>query len=110
MEMYDSSKCVLYKTDFTESDPSVQVHQKGLNTLIRISAERIMEALNRYLQEVDSSVLVHHDCQRRFVDTSKRSNEEVTQPKKLKSSLDICFNWKLHCFLCGKPATDKRKT
>ena len=108
--MYDPTKCVLCKNDFTESDPSVQVRQKGLNTLIRISAERNMEALNIYLQEVDSSVLVHHECRRRFVDTRKRSTEEVTQPKKLRSSLDRCFNWKLHCFLCSEPAIDKKHT
>ena len=83
MEMYDPSKCVPCKTDFTESESSVQVHHKWLNALIRVSAERNMEALNRYLQEVDSSVLLHQDCRRRFVDTSSDST------KKLRSSLDM---------------------
>ena len=38
MAEFNSSKCVLCKGEFTESAPSVQVHHKGLNTLIGISA------------------------------------------------------------------------
>ena len=90
--MYDLSKCALCKSDLTESDPSVQVHQKELNTRIRIIAERNIEAVI-YLQEVDSSALVHHEGRSRFDDTCKRSSEEATQPKTLRLSLDRCFDW-----------------
>ena len=95
------------KGEFTESAPSVQVHHKGLNTLIRISTERKLEELHNYLQEI-KHVFVHHNCRRKFVDTRKRSTEGTFPSKKLRSSLDT-FNWKLHCFLCAEPVDLKHK-
>ena len=108
MEEFNSSKCVLCKHEFTESAPSVQVHHKGLNTLIRISAERELEDLHNYLKETEN-VFVHHDCRRKFVDQRKRSTDGTFPSKKLRSSLDRTFNWKLHCFLCTEPVDLKHK-
>ena len=68
MAEFNLSKCVLCKGEFAESAPSIQVPNKGLNTLIRISAERKLEELHNYLQETEH-VFVHHDCRRKFVDT-----------------------------------------
>ena len=109
MAEFHSSKCVLCKKgEFTESAPSVQVHHKDLNTQIGICAEQKLEELHNYLQEIEH-VFVHHDCRRKFVDTRKRSTEGTFPSKKLRSSLDRTFNWKLHCFLCAEPVDLKHK-
>ena len=39
--------CILCERDF-DNEPAVQVREKGLKTLIRISAERQLHELSRY--------------------------------------------------------------
>ena len=106
-KMDGSSKCVLCKSEFTDTKSAVVVHQKRLVTLVRISRKRNRYDLKNYLKETNGNgeyILVHHDCRRRFVDKRKKPDEEYFPVKSLRSSVEISFNWKLHCFICEETA------
>ena len=55
------------------------------------------------------TVLVHHSCRRKFVDTRKSTSFEMPR-KRLRSSIDNTFDWKTNCFLCTKKAMRKYST
>ena len=53
------------------------------------------------LQNRGTPVHVHHDCRRRLTDFRKKP--VGPEPKRLRSSIDVAFAWKICCFLCSKP-------
>ena len=79
--------------------------EKGLANLIKISKERDMDALHKYLldmRESNGKVSVHHQCRRKFTDTRKRKSNTF-HSKRLQSSSDAPkFDWKESCFLCSE--------
>ena len=111
-KMDGSSNCVLCRCEFTDTNSAVVVHQKGLATLVRVSKKRKDYDLKNYLKQIEETgekVLVHHDCRRRFVDKRKKCDKESFPVKRLRSCLEISFNWKLHCFICGETADWRHK-
>ena len=83
------------------------VGQKGLNTMIQTSIKRQEYEMHKELtrlQQSLSSVHVHHNCRRRFVDLRKRS-DSLPQQRNLRSSTDLSFDWKTCCFFCQKSAS-----
>ena len=95
----------LCQEGFDES-PAVNVYEKGLITLIKLSKEKEMVALHSNLlekSEGNGKVVVHHHCRRKFTDTRKKSSRGKPT-KRLQSSVEIPgFDWKSSCFLfCEK--------
>ena len=73
--------------------------------MIRVSEERDKQDIHDYLVEMKESnqeVKVHHNCRRKFTDSRKKSSDEETSSKRLRSSLEKRFNWKTHCVICEK--------
>ena len=73
--------------------------------MIRVSEERDKQDIHDYLVEMKESnqeVKVHHNCRRKFTDSRKKSSDEETSSKRLRSSLENKFNWKTHCVICEK--------
>ena len=106
-----SPSCVICNSGFTDCSPPTVLYEKGLATLIKISGEDNMIELNNKLKEMErleDTIFVHHHCRRRFTDKRKRSSRTVPS-KRLRSSVETSFSWKLHCFLCGQNAESKRK-
>lgn len=102
---YSADRCVICLQEFEHSLPKVNVFEKGLANLIRISKERDMPRLNEYLLDMranNGKVSVHHQCRRKFTDTRK-SMSNISHPKRLRSSSDAPkFDWKESCFLCSE--------
>ena len=98
--------CALCKSD--EGQMNV-VSEKGLKTMLRASQEKekhdIYDELTR-LRNSEGTVLVHHDCRRKLIDTRKKA---IPEAKKLRSSTDVAFSWKNCCFLCGKLTNMRHK-
>ena len=57
----------------------------------------------------DGNVLVHHNCRWKFVDTQKAQKFEIPK-KRLRSSKENIFDWKMNYFLCPKKAIKKYST
>ena len=104
-EGYSADRCVICLEQFDQSLPKVNVLEKGLANLIKISKERDMNALHKYLldmRESNGKVSVHHQCRRKFTDTRKRKSSTF-HSKRLRSSSDAPkFDWKEGCFLCSE--------
>ena len=106
--------CVICKLGFKD-DKAITVSRKGILTIIEYSEKRGCSELGTYLTECIrvapiKTVLVHKKCCRDFTDQKRgveRNVEEIEVPcaKRLRSS-SFPFNWKEHCMLCGKPATN----
>lgn len=77
---------------------------KGLKTLMKASSTRNETDLSQRLRDHrdrEESVHVHHDCRRKLTDLRKKL--DTPEPKRLRSSIEAVFAWKVCCFLCSKP-------
>ena len=104
--------CVICRTDLTGhlNDKDISTVRAGLPTLIEYSEKYQHYALHTYLLSKPSVVRVHNSCRSNY--TSKRKYEQTTSKsdatdddpatKCLRSSVDVKFDWNIHCFLCGK--------
>ena len=90
-----------------------EVRSAGLESLILYSKLRGDDELNSFLQENKSPVKVHDLCRKQYTckrkyeqeQRAKDSNEKLITPsKKLRSAVDVPFQWKEHCMLCGELA------
>ena len=96
------------KEERFDESPAVNVYEKGLTTLIKLSKEKEMGALHSNLlenSEGNGKVAVHHHCRRKFTDTRKKSSRGKPT-KRLRSSVETPgFDWKSSCFLCCEKRT-----
>ena len=100
-----SETCVICIDGFGDDSPVNIVYEKGLETVIRVSEEKDATELLKCLLELkhrNQEVKVHHICRRKFTDKRKMSSKQIPTKKRLRSSLEVKFDWKVHCFLCSK--------
>ena len=73
---YSVDRCAICLKRFDTLLPEVNVLAKGLTNLIKISKERDMPALHKYLlhmRESNGRISDHHQCRRKFTDTRKKT-------------------------------------
>ena len=112
-------KCIICLEGFTEENPKIKVEEKGIQTLLNFSKIRKIETVEQSLKaniEKIAAVLVHKNCRRDFTDIKRslritettQDDRTPTSTKWLRSSIEP-FNWKGHCFLCGKDTVQDKK-
>ena len=75
-EGFAVDKCVICQEGFGESSPPVNVYEKGLKAMIKLSREWETSTLHAYLLEMtqcDGRVIVYHSCWRKLTDTRKKT-------------------------------------
>lgn len=79
-------------------------NEKGLKILPMAASKKKETKLTQTLKDLQNRgtpVHVHHDCRRRLTDFRKKPVGPET--KRLRSSIDAAFAWKICCFLCSMP-------
>ena len=99
-----NEQCPFCKGNLSDGQPTVELRQKGANTLNKIAGD-ISFVVGQN---------VHVNCRRNFcrdVDRKGNSTEQLanTPLAAKRRSTQRPFCWKEHCFFCGEPANKKRK-
>ena len=112
-KVYSEGSCAICakSVEDVDSEASVTLTQKGLNTLRQCSFDRSDVSLYEHLAADPSCVKVHVTCRRDYTNQKRISSvsddaselKHEVPIKKLRSSCDS-FNWKTDCFYCGMPA------
>ena len=85
--------------------------REGLDSLIKFSKEWKDDSLLMYLRDKKANggdVVIHASCRRDYVnqrrlESFKKSSKNGGKKVKTRASFDN-FDWKQHCFFCGKDA------
>ena len=102
-----SIQCTICGTD--EGDMNL-VGEKVLKTLMKAAYEKQENELKNTLKDYQyrgKQVYVHHECRRRLTDLRKKPTGP--EPKRLRSSVDADFTWKICCFICSKAIVRKKE-
>ena len=82
------------------------VGEKGLKTLIKSCSTKNETDLKKTLSDHEERkvpVHVHHECRKKLNDLRQKQKPVAPDPKRLRSSIEAAFDWKVCCFLCSKP-------